>query len=109
MTPSRPIDDHADPMAAGRPFVMPFRLTIRYPGNRSVLCYSESALAGDVLAVYRRLASNFGQRIELLDFRDGEGRPITAPELEAIAQCERLDRHEIAVHKRGASCNSGKP
>ena len=76
---------------------MSFRLIVRLPGEDGLPGTGDCELASDAFALYRRLARTRLRVEEILDLRAGERRPITASELEAIAQSERRDRHLRAV------------
>jgi hypothetical protein len=76
---------------------MAFRLIVRLPGRRGIPGLSECALASEAFSVYRRLAKARVQVEQILDLREGHETPITSAELEAMAQCERHDRHRDAI------------
>ena len=76
---------------------MSFRLIVRFPGRRGIPGYSECALASEALSVCRRLAKSSVQVEQILDLRAGDETPITAAELEAMAQRERVGRHRAAI------------
>ena len=80
-----------------------FRLIVRLPGGNGGPGYSECALASDALALCRRLARTRLRVEQVLDLRAGHERSISGPELEAIAQRERCDRHQASVNNGGAS------
>jgi hypothetical protein len=79
---------------------MSFRLTVELPGKRATRGTSECAPASEAFAVCRQLATTRLRVIEILDLREGSGKSISAPELEAIAQGERLGRHKSARVRR---------
>ena len=80
---------------------MSFRLIVRLPGAHGIPGYSECALASDAFAIYRRLARTRVRVEQILDLRSGHETPISGPELEAIAQRERCDRHKVTISNGG--------
>ena len=81
-----------------------FRIIVRLPGSRGIPGYSECESATDAFSICQRLARGRIRVEQILDLRWGDERPISAPELEAIAQRERHGRRKAAIAE---SCDFG--
>lgn len=68
---------------------MSFRLIVRLPGRHGLAGSGDCERASEALGFYRRLSRSRMKVEQILDLRQGREQPITAPELEAIAQRER--------------------
>lgn len=82
---------------------MSFRLIVRLSGDRVTPGYGDCPLASDALALYRRLGRTRARVEEIVELGRGGERRISGPDLEAIAQRERVDRHKAAVGSGGAT------
>lgn len=67
---------------------MSFRLIVRLPGRHGLAGSGECELASEALGFYRQLGRSRLRVEQILELRQGREIPITAPELEAIAQRE---------------------
>ena len=81
---------------------MSFRLVVRLPGDRRGPGYSDCTRASDAYAILRRLSRTRLRVEQILDLRSGRTQEISAPELGAIAQCERRDRGRTSASNGGA-------
>src|SRR5258707_14313739 len=108
-SPPSPPNGRSLPASDVMPFRLPssrvpsFWLIVRLPGEHGGPGYSECGLASDALALCRRLARTRLRVEQILDLRAGHERSISGPELEAIAQHDRCDRHQASVSNGGAS------
>lgn len=67
---------------------MSFRLIVRLPGRHGLAGSGECELASETLGFYRQLGRSRLRVEQIVDLRQGRETPITAHELEAIAQRE---------------------
>ena len=67
---------------------MSFRLIVRLPGRHGLAGSGECEFASEALGFYRQLGRSRLRVEQILHLRQGRETPITAPELEAIAQRE---------------------
>lgn len=75
---------------------MSFRLVVRFPGRNGIPGYCDCALASEALAVRRRLTKSNVQVEQILDLRTDEQGTVSAAELEALAQRERVERQRAS-------------
>lgn len=75
---------------------MSFRLVVRVSGDRGLLGVGEYELASDAFALYRRVTRTRARIERIVDLRDGEEKPISGAELEALALRERCELQRMA-------------